>query len=152
MKNESAVQFETESRIHMGLAVKNLKQSMAFYTTLLGQGLLQETFVRGHRNIRSLQEADRLAAWVYQIARNVVHDHHRNATDLTIRGKVPWLVVLPFAINLVANLALAEIEDHGFALVVLKNRAAQDAVRRRFGFFGKIENVGVGGHACSLLL
>lgn len=37
MKNESAVQFETESRIHMGLAVKNLERSVAFYTTLFGQ-------------------------------------------------------------------------------------------------------------------
>jgi catechol 2,3-dioxygenase-like lactoylglutathione lyase family enzyme len=38
MKNESAVQFETESRIHMGLAVKSLERSVAFYTTLFGQG------------------------------------------------------------------------------------------------------------------
>jgi catechol 2,3-dioxygenase-like lactoylglutathione lyase family enzyme len=38
MKNESAVQFETESRIHIGLAVKNLERSVAFYTTLFGQG------------------------------------------------------------------------------------------------------------------
>ena len=38
MKNESAVQFETDSRIHMGLAVKNLEQSVAFYRTLFGQG------------------------------------------------------------------------------------------------------------------
>jgi len=36
MKNESAVQFETNSRIHMGLAVKNLERSMAFYRALLG--------------------------------------------------------------------------------------------------------------------
>lgn len=38
MKNESAVHFETESRIHMGLAVKGLERSVAFYTTLFGQG------------------------------------------------------------------------------------------------------------------
>jgi catechol 2,3-dioxygenase-like lactoylglutathione lyase family enzyme len=37
MKNESAVQFETDSRIHMGLAVKSLEQSVAFYRTLFGQ-------------------------------------------------------------------------------------------------------------------
>jgi RNA polymerase sigma-70 factor (ECF subfamily) len=46
--------------------------------------LLQETFVRVHRNIGTLQEADRVAAWVYQIARNVVHDHHRRATNSTV--------------------------------------------------------------------
>ncbi|MCE9526964.1 MAG: hypothetical protein K8R36_13015 [Planctomycetales bacterium] len=37
MKNESAVQFETESRIHMGLAVSSLEKSVAFYRTLFGQ-------------------------------------------------------------------------------------------------------------------
>jgi catechol 2,3-dioxygenase-like lactoylglutathione lyase family enzyme len=37
MKNESAVEFETDSRIHMGLAVKNLERSVAFYSTLFGQ-------------------------------------------------------------------------------------------------------------------
>jgi RNA polymerase sigma-70 factor, ECF subfamily len=46
--------------------------------------LLQETFVRVHRHIGTLQEADRLAAWVYQIARNVIHDHHRKATSSTV--------------------------------------------------------------------
>lgn len=46
--------------------------------------LLQETFVRVHRNIGTLKEEDRLAAWVYQIARNVIHDHHRKATSATV--------------------------------------------------------------------
>lgn len=45
--------------------------------------LLQETFVRVHRNLATLQEQDRLAAWVYQIARNVVRDHHRKAANST---------------------------------------------------------------------
>ena len=39
--------------------------------------LLQETFVRIHRNLGTLTEADRLAAWVYQIARNVLTDYYR---------------------------------------------------------------------------
>lgn len=37
MKNDSAVQFETNSRIHMALAVKNLERSMAFYRALFGR-------------------------------------------------------------------------------------------------------------------
>jgi len=37
MFDESAVSFATESRIHIGLAVKNVDRSMAFYQTLLGQ-------------------------------------------------------------------------------------------------------------------
>ena len=40
--------------------------------------LHQETFLRIHRKIDSLGGADRLAAWVYRIARNVVHDHYRS--------------------------------------------------------------------------
>jgi catechol 2,3-dioxygenase-like lactoylglutathione lyase family enzyme len=35
--SESAVQFATHSRIHMGLAVKDLQRSVAFYRTLFGQ-------------------------------------------------------------------------------------------------------------------
>ena len=46
--------------------------------------LLQETFVRVHRNIGTLQEADRLVAWVYRITRNVIHDHHRKAANSTV--------------------------------------------------------------------
>jgi catechol 2,3-dioxygenase-like lactoylglutathione lyase family enzyme len=37
MKTESAVEFATDSRIHMGLAVKDIERSVAFYRTLLGQ-------------------------------------------------------------------------------------------------------------------
>ena len=39
--------------------------------------LLQETFLRIHRGLDALGDNDRVAAWVYRIARNVVHDHHR---------------------------------------------------------------------------
>jgi RNA polymerase sigma-70 factor (ECF subfamily) len=46
--------------------------------------LLQETFMRVHRNIGTLQETERLTAWVYQIARNVVHDHHRKGMNPTV--------------------------------------------------------------------
>jgi RNA polymerase sigma-70 factor (ECF subfamily) len=46
--------------------------------------LLQETFVRVHRNVGTLQETERLAAWVYRIARNVVHDHHRRASNRAV--------------------------------------------------------------------
>lgn len=39
--------------------------------------LLQETFLRIHRGIAALQDSDRLAAWVYQITRNVINDYYR---------------------------------------------------------------------------
>lgn len=50
----------------------------------LADDLLQETFVRVHRNIGTLRDAERLAPWVYQIARNVVRDHHRSRGTTTL--------------------------------------------------------------------
>lgn len=46
--------------------------------------LLQETFLRIHRGLGTLQDGDRLAAWVYRIARNVVNDHHRKPAAVTV--------------------------------------------------------------------
>ena len=43
--------------------------------------LLQETFLRIHRNVDTLNETNRLAAWVYRITRNVIHDHYRAKND-----------------------------------------------------------------------
>ena len=40
--------------------------------------LLQESFLRIHKNLGSLQDAERLQAWVFQIARSVVADHYRS--------------------------------------------------------------------------
>lgn len=50
----------------------------------LADDLLQETFMRVHRNLSTLQEANRLTAWVYQIARNVVYDHGRKGVPSTV--------------------------------------------------------------------
>lgn len=36
MKEDTAIQFETRSRIHMGLAAKDIERSIAFYRTLFG--------------------------------------------------------------------------------------------------------------------
>jgi RNA polymerase sigma-70 factor, ECF subfamily len=46
--------------------------------------LVQETLVRVHRNLGSLREGEHLAAWVYQIARNVVHDHYRSSVGAPV--------------------------------------------------------------------
>lgn len=46
--------------------------------------LLQETFVRIHRHIGALADADRLAGWVYQIARNVIRDHYRRSAGAAV--------------------------------------------------------------------
>ncbi|HUE71318.1 MAG TPA: RNA polymerase sigma factor SigZ [Pirellulaceae bacterium] len=43
--------------------------------------LLQETFLRIQRGLDSLKDADRVAGWVYQIARNVIAEHFRRQSS-----------------------------------------------------------------------
>lgn len=43
----------------------------------LAEDLLQETFVRVHNGLASLQEQERLAAWVQRVAHNVLRDYFR---------------------------------------------------------------------------
>jgi RNA polymerase sigma-70 factor (ECF subfamily) len=62
------------------------------------EDLLQEVFLRVHRELPQLKEPERLLSWVFQIARHAVIDHYRSAerrrelpsglvNDLTPEGK-----------------------------------------------------------------
>jgi RNA polymerase sigma-70 factor (ECF subfamily) len=52
--------------------------------------LLQVTFLRIHRSAGTLADEDRLVAWVYQIARNVIHDHYRTKSgDVSLADADP---------------------------------------------------------------
>lgn len=46
------------------------------------EDLLQETFIRIHTRIDTLEDDTRLAAWVYQIARNLIIDHYRSRREV----------------------------------------------------------------------
>ena len=39
--------------------------------------IVQETFLRIHRHLAGVRGPDRLAAWVFQVARSAIADHHR---------------------------------------------------------------------------
>lgn len=45
---------------------------------LLADDLLQEVFLRIHDRMATLEDTQRLRAWVYQIARNAITDHYRS--------------------------------------------------------------------------
>lgn len=51
--------------------------------------LLQEVFLRIHRRKESLCHEDRLAAWVYRIARNVIHDYFRENQTVPLGEQDP---------------------------------------------------------------
>ncbi len=42
------------------------------------EDLLQDVYLKIHRNIGTLRDQDRVQAWVYQIARNAIHDYYRS--------------------------------------------------------------------------
>lgn len=41
------------------------------------EDILQEVFLRLHRQIDSVQDARRIVSWIYQVTRNVIIDHYR---------------------------------------------------------------------------
>jgi RNA polymerase sigma-70 factor (ECF subfamily) len=43
------------------------------------EDIVQDVFLRIHRNLGSLEKADRLESWIFQIARNAVVDYYRAA-------------------------------------------------------------------------
>lgn len=43
----------------------------------VAEDLLQEAFLRIHKNLKDVNDEQRLRAWVFQIARNLVIDHYR---------------------------------------------------------------------------
>ena len=45
--------------------------------------LLQEVFIRIHRNIAGLRDHERLESWIYQVAHNVIIDHYRSRRNHT---------------------------------------------------------------------
>ncbi|MEM7474659.1 MAG: RNA polymerase sigma factor SigZ [Planctomycetota bacterium] len=46
--------------------------------------LLQEVFVRIHDRMDSLNDEDRIAPWVFQIARNAITDHYRRKREVEL--------------------------------------------------------------------
>ncbi len=48
------------------------------------EDLLQETFLRIHQRIQTLGDQERLASWVFQIARNLIVDHYRTRGRIKI--------------------------------------------------------------------
>jgi RNA polymerase sigma-70 factor, ECF subfamily len=46
--------------------------------------ILQETFIKIHKNIHSIKDETKICAWVFQIARNTINDYYRkNKTRLS---------------------------------------------------------------------
>lgn len=55
----------------MGFLVKKVKDRD------LADDLFQETLLKVHTSLPSLKDSSKLSSWIFQIARNVITDHHR---------------------------------------------------------------------------
>ena len=53
------------------------------------EDLLQDVFLRIHRNLPNLHHPEKLEGWVYRIARNTVVDHYRGRRDHEELGTEP---------------------------------------------------------------
>lgn len=52
--------------------------------------LLQDVYIKIHRSIDTLRDDERAEAWVYQIARNTIHDYYRQEKPTVEIGE--WIV------------------------------------------------------------
>src|SRR5260221_6857850 len=59
---------------------------------LCAEDILQDVYLKIHTHIDTLREADKLQSWIYQIARNAIHDSyrmHKATTELPEMSYVP---------------------------------------------------------------
>src|SRR5260370_41788506 len=69
-KNNERVREE----FHVGLKRFILKR---IQDELSAEDILQDVFLKIHIHIDTLREVDKLQSWIYQIARNAIHDYYR---------------------------------------------------------------------------
>ena len=48
------------------------------------EDILQEVFLRVHRNLCCLPQPSKMDSWIYQIARNLIIDHYRRRKELVV--------------------------------------------------------------------
>ena len=91
------------------------------------EDILQEAFLRIHQRLAALGDAERVEAWVYRIARNLITDHYRargrDRKDLPLESEPPET---PEADNLNHNAEVA-----GWLPAAIENlpEGYRDAVR-----------------------
>lgn len=52
--------------------------------------IVQDVFIKVHTRSTQLKEADKITSWIYQITRNAVADHYRNASKVLDPVNVDW--------------------------------------------------------------
>jgi RNA polymerase sigma-70 factor, ECF subfamily len=72
--------IEASARDDWSLVSAKLKPFIAQRVSPSGvEDVLQDVFLRMHRGLSALQDEERFGAWVYQIARSAISEHHRTS-------------------------------------------------------------------------
>jgi RNA polymerase sigma-70 factor, ECF subfamily len=72
--------IEASARDDWSLVSAKLKPFIAQRVAPSGvEDVLQDVFLRMHRGLSTLQDEERFGAWVYQIARSAISEHHRTS-------------------------------------------------------------------------
>ena len=56
----------------------------------LAEDIVQDVFLKVHSRVGQLKESDKLAGWIFQIARNTITDHFRNKTKTINPADIDW--------------------------------------------------------------
>lgn len=56
----------------------------------IAEDIVQEVFIKVHTKVGQLKESDKIAGWIYQIARNAVADHFRKNSRNVEPINVDW--------------------------------------------------------------
>ena len=77
---------ELRARLHrfVGRRVENPEDA---------EDVVQDIFVRMHRNIDALSSADRLDAWAFRIARNAIAEHYRSLSRHDVTGEAAAKII-----------------------------------------------------------
>lgn len=90
--------------------------------------VLQEIFLRVHRGIGSIQQSDRLPAWIFQVARNAIIDHYRSGGVLT--EMAPEQIDAPAPVADSDDLrGLTELSSCMEPMIAMLPEAYRDAIR-----------------------
>ena len=71
----------------------------------VAEDILQDVYLRIHSRIDTLRDEEKVRSWVYQIARNAIHDHHRSARPSSELRDVPYTPDDPAENEVAAGLA-----------------------------------------------
>lgn len=77
---------------HLNLFHKELKNFVykRVKDKALAEDIVHEVFLKAQKNSSQLKDTEKLSAWIYQITRNMIIDHHRKNSKVIVWKDLNW--------------------------------------------------------------